>query len=107
MIRFSSDPQDVFTVSFFSSPSGELQAASFTHENLTAGVASARALLPLSGAISPLDTIVSAHSLSTAYGRAVAYTAIYEGTNFATLKSSQLINSDEGSCRGMLHFGYI
>lgn len=63
-----------------------------THENLTAGVASARALLPLSGAISPLDTIVSGHSLSTAYGRAIAYTAVFEGTNFATLKSSNIIN---------------
>ena len=57
-------------------------------------------MLPLSGAISPLDTIVSAHSLSTAYGRAVAYTAIYEGTNFATLKSSQLVNAYESAYHG-------
>ena len=85
-------PQDVFTVSFFPNASGGVSAVSLTHENLTAGVASARALLPLSGAISPLDTIVSGHSLSTAYGRAIAYTAVFEGTNFATLKSSNIIN---------------
>ncbi|TCD65411.1 hypothetical protein EIP91_002710 [Steccherinum ochraceum] len=87
-------PLDVFTVSFFPGPSGEVSAVSLTHENLTAGVASARALLPLSGAISPLDTLVSGHSLSTAFGRAVAYTAIFEGTNFATLKSSKLIGNE-------------
>ncbi|KAH8107160.1 acetyl-CoA synthetase-like protein [Cristinia sonorae] len=86
-------PLDVFTVSFFSGSSGGLSAVSLTHENLTAGVASARALLPLSGAISPLDTLVSGHSLSTAYGRAIAYTAVFEGTNFATLRSSKLIDN--------------
>lgn len=80
-------------MSFFPGTSGELCAASLTHENLTAGVASVRALLPLSGAMSPLDTLVSGHSLSTAYGRAVAYTAVFEGTNFATLKSPNLINT--------------
>ncbi|CAL1704252.1 unnamed protein product [Somion occarium] len=88
-------PQDVFTVSFFATPDGQLRGTSLTHENLTAGVTSTRALLPLSGAISPLDTIVSAHSLSTAFGRAVAYTAVFEGTNFATLKSSQFFTAAE------------
>ncbi|KAI0797832.1 acetyl-CoA synthetase-like protein [Abortiporus biennis] len=89
-------PQDVFTVSFFSDPTtGELRGTALTHENITAGVASTRALLPMSGAISSLDTIISAHPLSTAFGRAVAYTAIYEGTNFATLKSTAFIGADE------------
>ncbi|KAK7693285.1 hypothetical protein QCA50_002852 [Cerrena zonata] len=86
-------PQDVFTVTFFSSSDGQLRGNSLTHENITAGVTSTRALLPLSGAISPLDTIVSAHTMSTAFGRAVAYTALFEGTNFATLKSSQFFGA--------------
>lgn len=92
----SSDPQDVFTVSFFLTPSGDLQGTQLTHENLTAGVAGTRALLPLSSAMSPLDTIVSAFSLNTSYGRVIAYTAVYEGTNFATTMSTRLI-TPEGS----------
>jgi len=94
-------PQDVFTVSFFATPSGELRGAALTHENITAGVASTRALLPFAGAISSLDTIVSAHSLSTAFGLAVAYTAIYEGTNFATLKSTALFHTEGDSANDL------
>ncbi len=74
----------------------ELRGTQLTHENLTAGVTATRALLPLSGAISPLDTIASSHSLSSAFGRAVAYTAVYEGTNFATFASTKLVGTDEG-----------
>ncbi|KAL0947122.1 hypothetical protein HGRIS_013254 [Hohenbuehelia grisea] len=83
-------PSDVFTVSFFENKSTGLQGAELTHENFTAGTAAIRALLPLANAISPLDTIVSGHSLSTAYGRAIAYTALYEGTSFATLTSTKM-----------------
>ncbi|KAF7321822.1 Acetyl-CoA synthetase [Mycena kentingensis (nom. inval.)] len=90
-------PSDVFTVSFFSTESGQIQGAQLTHENLTAGVAAVRALMPLAHAFSPLDTIVSAHSMSTAYGRAIAYTALFEGTSFATLDSSKLFREDESS----------
>jgi acyl-CoA synthetase (AMP-forming)/AMP-acid ligase II len=89
------DPSDVFTVSFFESHPGHLQGAQFTHENMTAGVAATRALLPLSHALSSLDTIISAHSLSTPYGRAIGYTAIFEGTSFATLASSKLYHVEE------------
>jgi len=88
-------PSDVFTVSFFSSESGHIQGAQITHENLTAGVAAVRGLVPLSHAFSQLDTIVSAHSLGTAYGRAIAYTALFEGTSFATLESSKLFHANE------------
>ncbi|KAJ7219090.1 acetyl-CoA synthetase [Mycena pura] len=87
-------PNDVFTVSFFSE-SGHIQGAQLTHENLTAGVAAVRALLPLSHAFSQLDTIVSAHYMGTAYGRAIAYTALFEGTSFATLESSKLFHADD------------
>jgi long-chain acyl-CoA synthetase len=90
------DPQDVFTVSFFESESGHLEGVQLTHENLTAGVAAICALLPLSNtALSPFDTIVSSHSLSTAFGRAIAYAAVLEGTNFATMESSKLFRVDE------------
>ncbi|KAI0933158.1 hypothetical protein AcV5_005970 [Taiwanofungus camphoratus] len=95
------NPQDVFTVSFFLTPSGDLQGTQLTHENLTAGVAGTRALLPLSSAMSPLDTIVSAFSLNTSYGRVIAYTAVYEGTNFATTMSTRLI-TPEGNATSTL-----
>ncbi|KAF8163006.1 hypothetical protein B0H34DRAFT_650803 [Crassisporium funariophilum] len=88
-------PNDVFTVSFYETPSGQIHGAQLTHENMTAGVAAVRAILPLSHAFSPLDTIISAHSMSTAYGRAVAYTAIHEGTSFASIPSSTLYHEDE------------
>ncbi len=78
-----------------------MQGAQLTHENITAGVAATRALLPASHALSPLDTIVSAHSLSTAFGRAIAYTAIFEGTSFATLQSAKLFTFNDGT-RGRL-----
>ena len=94
-VRYA-DPQEVFSVSFFPSPTGELQGAQLTHENITAGVAAARALVPLSNAITPLDTIVSALPLNTAYGRAIAYTALFEGTSFATLDSTKLISHEAG-----------
>ncbi|KZT74192.1 hypothetical protein DAEQUDRAFT_807867 [Daedalea quercina L-15889] len=87
----TSSPQDVVTVAFHTNASGELEGTQFTHENLTAAVAATRNLLPLSSSISSLDTIVSAFSMSTPFGRAVAYTAIYEGTSFTTLDSTRLI----------------
>ncbi|KAI0060819.1 acetyl-CoA synthetase-like protein [Artomyces pyxidatus] len=92
----AADPNDIFTVSFYEDTSGQLQAAQLSHQNITAGVTAVRALLPLSNPMSALDTIVSAHSLSTAFGRTVAYTALYEGTSFATLQSTQLFKVDDG-----------
>lgn len=89
------DPDQVFTVSFFENETGVVNGAQFTHENMTAGVAATRALLPLSHALTPQDTIVSAYSMSTAYGRAIAYTAIFEGTSLATLKSSKIYHVEE------------
>lgn len=83
-------------MSFYQTPSGEIHGAQFTHESITAGVTAIRALMPSSGSISSLDTIISAHSLSSAYGRAVAYTAVFEGANFATLSSSKIVGADGG-----------
>jgi long-chain acyl-CoA synthetase len=73
-----------------------VRAAHFTHQNVTSGVTAVRALLPPATPLSALDTIVSAHSLSTAFGRSVAYTALYEGSSFATLESSKLFQLDLG-----------
>ncbi|EGO21502.1 hypothetical protein SERLADRAFT_473934 [Serpula lacrymans var. lacrymans S7.9] len=85
---------DVVNVSFFESTSGEIQGAQFTHENFTAGVTATRALFPPSNALSSLDTIASAHSLSTAFGRVIAYTALFEGASFTTLATSKLFHVD-------------
>ncbi|KAJ2933950.1 hypothetical protein H1R20_g3106, partial [Candolleomyces eurysporus] len=81
-------PTDVFSISFYEAENGLIQGAQLTHANITAGVAAIHALLPAANAFTPLDTITSAHSLSTTYGRTIAYTALYEGTSFATLVSS-------------------
>jgi long-chain acyl-CoA synthetase len=86
-------------VSFFESEYGHLQGAQLTHENMTAGMVAVRALLPPSHALSSLDTIVSAYNLGTAYGRAIAYTAMFEGTSFATLHSSKLFHVEERESR--------
>lgn len=49
-----------------------------------------RALFPPSIALSTLDTVVSGHSLSTPFGRAVAYTALYECACFTTCGSTRI-----------------
>ncbi|KAI0818899.1 hypothetical protein BC629DRAFT_1579348 [Irpex lacteus] len=95
------EPSQVFTVSFYPDPSGKLLGAQLTHQNITAGVAAIRALFPTSGTLSSLDTIVSSHPLSTAYGRAVAYTAVYEGASFATVDSSKVVGTDAGAAQDL------
>ncbi|KAI0035954.1 acetyl-CoA synthetase-like protein [Vararia minispora EC-137] len=89
--------ESVFTVSFYRDEEGNMQAAKLTHENLTAGVAAIRALVPPQNPLTALDTVVSAHSLSTAYGRAIAYTALLEGASFGTLEGTKLYKSDINS----------
>lgn len=83
-----------YTVSFFETPSGEMQCVQLTHENFTSGVTAIKALFPPAINLSTLDTIVSSHSLSTPYGRAIAYTALFEGTSFATLPSTSIFHVD-------------
>ncbi|KAF8633752.1 hypothetical protein AX17_004407 [Amanita inopinata Kibby_2008] len=90
---------DVFTVLFRTKKSGELEGIQFTHENMTAGVAAVRALLPSSNNFSILDTVVSGHSLNTAYGRVIAYTALFEGTSFATLAKVDSHASDQSQLK--------
>ncbi|KAI0670544.1 acetyl-CoA synthetase-like protein [Trametes maxima] len=90
------DPNEVFTVSFYETPSGGFDGVQLTHQNLTAGVAATRALMPPSSAISPLDTIVSAYPLGSPCGRTIAYTALFEGTGFATVDSTKLFKPEDG-----------
>lgn len=90
-------PSDVFSVSFYRDEHGELQGVQLTHENMTAGVASIRALVPPSNAISTLDTLVSSHNLSTPYGRAIAYTAVYEGASFTTFGSTEIFREESAA----------
>jgi len=85
-----------FLVSFFSDSNGQIQGTQLTHANVTAGVAAIHALFPVSSMLSTLDTIISSHSLGGTYGRAVAYTALFEGASFATMTSSKLFRIDEG-----------
>ena len=74
-----------------------------TQQNLTAGVAATRSLLPVSSPPTPLDTVASAFSLNTPYGRTIAYTALYEGTSLATLDSARTFagNGDSGQPTGL------
>jgi long-chain acyl-CoA synthetase len=88
-------PSDVFSVSYYRDSDGALQGAQITHENMTAGVASIRGLFPPSTAISTLDTLVSSYTLSIPYGRAIAYTALYEGSSFTTLDSTKMFHEKE------------
>lgn len=86
-------PDDSYTLAFFEAPSGRMQAVRFTHENMTSGVAAIRALFPPSMALTGVDTIVSNHSLSTPYGRAIAYSALYENASFVTIDSTRLYDA--------------
>lgn len=88
-----SGPNDPFTLAFSEPSSGGLQGVRFTHSNFTSGVQAIRALFPPSIALSTLDTVVSGHSLSTPFGRAVAYTALYECTCFATCDSTRIYSN--------------
>ncbi|PFH46356.1 hypothetical protein AMATHDRAFT_70077 [Amanita thiersii Skay4041] len=93
IVRLTPHASDIFTISFTSVEPGELQATQLTHENITAGVVAIRALLPASNNFSPLDTVVSGHPMNTAYGRAIAYTAVYEGMSFATIENKDADNA--------------
>lgn len=86
----------MFSVSFFKDADGKIQGTQLTHQNITAGVTATKALVPPNNPLTALDTVVSAHSLSTAYGRSIAYTALLEGANFGTLLSSKLYQAEGG-----------
>ncbi|KAG9000980.1 hypothetical protein FRB94_005056 [Tulasnella sp. JGI-2019a] len=85
-------PNDVFTVTFTGLENGQPQGVQLTHVNVTAGVAALQHIFPMSKAFSPDDTILSSHSLTTPFGRSMAYTALLKGCNFATLPSTSVLN---------------
>lgn len=88
-------PGSAYTVSFFETPSGGMQSVQLSHENFTSGVTAIKTLFPAAINLSTLDTIVSGHSLSTPYGRAIAYVALYEGASFATLPSTNVFHDGD------------
>lgn len=92
----SSESSDIFTVSFFPGENGQPHATQLTHENLTAGIAATESLLPATNGVTSLDTIISSHTLSSAYGRCIAYTAIYKGSSFATLENTRIFDRVHG-----------
>ncbi|KAG1754293.1 hypothetical protein EDB19DRAFT_1665616 [Suillus lakei] len=88
-------PGSAYTVSFFETPSGGMRCVQLSHENFTSGVTAIKALFPAAINLSTLDTIVSSHSLSTPYGRAIAYAALFEGASFATLPSTSVFHDGD------------
>lgn len=88
-------PDSAYTVSFFETPSGEMRCVQLSHENFTSGVTAIKALFPAAINLSTLDTIVSSHSLSTPYGRAIAYAALFEGASFATVPSTGIFHDGD------------
>ena len=70
---------------------------------MTAGVAATRALFPLNGAITSSDSIISSHTLSSPFGRAIAYTALYEGAHFCTTETTAVFKKREGTSISVLY----
>jgi len=83
-------PTDVITVGFHSVSGGVPQGTKLTHENVVAGVTATRVLPPLNDLLTPADMVYSAYSPSTALGRAILYSALYEGAHFSTTQSTIL-----------------
>lgn len=94
-------PGSAYTVSFFETPSGGMRCVQLSHENFTSGVTAIKALFPAAINLSTLDTIVSSHSLSTPYGRAIAYAALFEGASFATLPSTSVYRDGDAPALGV------
>ena len=55
-------------------------------------------IFPTSQPWSEKDSVISAHGLSTPYGRSILYAALYTGSHFTTLPSSCLLNHGGKPC---------
>ena len=44
----------------------------------------------------PADAIASVHSLTTPFGRGIAYSALFDGCSFTTVKSTELYKTGKG-----------
>ncbi|KAF8320094.1 acetyl-CoA synthetase-like protein [Clavulina sp. PMI_390] len=86
-------PDRHMTTSFYDEVDGVPVGVRLTHENLTAGPTSIRSFFTLTTPLAPSSTILSAFPLASAFGRAIAYTAVFEGCNFATLDSTSIVKN--------------
>ncbi|KAG9055638.1 hypothetical protein FS842_001619 [Serendipita sp. 407] len=85
---------DISSAHFYSLESGKLRGVQFTHQNVVAGAYAILNAFPTSTPWGEGDMIISAHSLSTPYGRSILYAALYSGANFTTFASSILKETD-------------
>lgn len=83
-------PSNTVTIGFYSVSNGVPQGTRLTHENVVAGVTATRVLPPLSDLLTPADSVFSAYSPSTPLGRAILYSALFEGAHFTTTQSTIL-----------------
>lgn len=87
-------------------------------QNLTSGPTAIRTLFTLTTPLAPSSTIYSAFPLASSFGRAIAYTALFEGQlvfqhrqclqssnrlvitgcNFATLDSTSIVKASHSKC---------
>ncbi|KAG8970346.1 hypothetical protein FRC03_009619 [Tulasnella sp. 419] len=84
------EPTDVFTVSFTGVANDHPIGTQLTHMNITAGVAALQHIFPMAKAFTQEDHILSSHSLSTAFGRSLLYTALLRGSSFSTVASTKI-----------------
>lgn len=59
---------------------------------MVAGANAAINIFPTSQPWSEKDSVISAHGLSTPYGRSILYAALYTGSHFTTLPSSCVLS---------------
>ncbi|KDQ12388.1 hypothetical protein BOTBODRAFT_176607 [Botryobasidium botryosum FD-172 SS1] len=88
-------PEDIVTTSYYDIKGETLIGVDLTHQNFTAGPTVIRHMLSIAAPFSPSSRILSAHSLSTPFGRALAYTALYEGSGIAALESTKIVKGQE------------
>ncbi|KAG8831329.1 hypothetical protein FRC17_003282 [Serendipita sp. 399] len=86
---------DISSAHFYAVESGKLRGVQFTHQNIVAGATAILNAFPTSTPWTEQDTILSAHSLSTPYGRSILYAALYCGANFATFSSGAATTDSE------------
>jgi len=90
-ITVKPQPDRVFSTSFYDEVDGVPLGVRLTHQNLTAGPTAIRQFFTLTAPLGPNSTIYSAFPLASPFGRAIAYTALFEGCNFATLNSTSVV----------------
>ncbi|KAF8334058.1 acetyl-CoA synthetase-like protein [Cantharellus anzutake] len=95
-------PADIFSTAYHGVTKETPTGVHITHMNLTSGPTAIRQFFTLTSPLSPASTVLSAFPLATPFGRAIAYTALLEGSNFATLASTSLLQSAKATIRPTL-----